>query len=70
MLKTQLLSSPSKNPNYSTNDRIKVYADGFVKIEGNRELYGFEAISKKITEKDNIINLYEANTTCSQIVRC
>jgi len=46
------------NLSITTDDGIKVYADGFVKIEGDRELYNFEALSKEITEKDNIINLY------------
>lgn len=49
------------NISITTGDEIKVYANGFVKNNGHKDPYDFEAVSKEITEKNNIIKLYASN---------
>jgi len=39
-------------------DKIKVYANGFVKAKRDKDPYYFIPSSKEITEKDNIIRLH------------
>lgn len=46
------------NISITTDDEIKVLADGFVKTKSEKEPYYFDAFSKKIKECDNIISLY------------
>jgi len=46
------------NISITTINGIKVYANGFVKTKSYKDPYDFGAVSKEITEKDNIIRLY------------